>query len=362
MPNTVVSSSRRRRSLAGYVVSAVVGVALAAVGWAVFKRRRDLFSTRRDAYSRRPARPLRPALIVNRWSGDGKAEKTGLAEAAEAAGVNVIMLEPGDDIVQLAETAVDEGADAIGAAGGDGSLGLVAGVAVRRGVPFFCIPVGTRNHFALDLGLDRDDPIAALGSITDGEELLIDIGMADERPFLNNVSFGIYASAVHRDEYRANKEETLSQVAAEFRRGEDTGSDLRFSGPRGGQAEKVAVALVSNGAYIFSGPPDFGRRPSLASGMLGINAAGKGTRPDGRPVSSVRTWQSESLRIEADGQILAGLDGEAVNFDSPLELSVRPKSLRVLVPRGTSPGYRSVGEAVRASIDGLAALGGAVGS
>jgi diacylglycerol kinase family enzyme len=297
-------------------------------------------------------------LIVNRWSGDGKAERFGLAEAAADAGIRVIMLDSGDDIVKLAHRAVDDGADAVGAAGGDGSLGLVAGVAMERGVPFFCVPVGTRNHFALDLGLDRNDPLKALEAVTDGEELLIDVGMAGERAFLNNVSFGIYAEAVHREEYRDNKEETLAQVTDEFLRGEGSAGDLRFPGPRGGQAEKVAVALVSNNPYLFSGPPDFGRRPSLGSGSLGISATGEGTKADGSPGSGVKTWESQSLRIESDGPILAGLDGEAVQFESPLELSVRPKALRVLVPRGTEPGYQSIGEVFKAGLDELTNLAG----
>ena len=49
-------------------------------------------------------------------------------------------------------------------AGGDGSLGAVAQVAIERELPFVCVPFGTRNHFARDLGLDRNDPIAALAA------------------------------------------------------------------------------------------------------------------------------------------------------------------------------------------------------
>ena len=49
-------------------------------------------------------------------------------------------------------------------AGGDGSLAAVAEVAIERDLPFVCIPFGTRNHFARDLGLDRDDPLGALAA------------------------------------------------------------------------------------------------------------------------------------------------------------------------------------------------------
>ena len=49
-------------------------------------------------------------------------------------------------------------------AGGDGSLAAVAAVAIERDMPFVCVPFGTRNHFARDLGLDRDDPLGALAA------------------------------------------------------------------------------------------------------------------------------------------------------------------------------------------------------
>lgn len=345
---------RPLRIVLALLAFAVLG---SAIGF-VLRRRKAAFAGRAEPYVRRAADPSSPALIVNCWSGDGKAERFGLEAAADKAGIRVIMLERGDDIVQLAKDAVDGGADAIGAAGGDGSLGLVAGVALDRDVPFFCVPVGTRNHFALDLGLDRDDPLSALDAIRDGEELLIDIGMAADRPFLNNVSFGIYAEAVHREEYRENKEQTLAQVTEEFSRGEGASGHLRFEGPSGGQAEKVAMTLVSNNPYVYSGPPDYGRRPQLNAGRLGISAAGEGTRADGSTGSAAKTWEAEHLHLESDGPILAGLDGEAVVFDSPLDLTIRPRALRVLVPRGTKPGYRSAAEALMAGVSELAEVAG----
>ncbi|MGI9579301.1 MAG: hypothetical protein ACR2OH_13965, partial [Microthrixaceae bacterium] len=113
-----------------------------------------------------------------------------------------------------------------------------------------------------------------------------------------------------------------------------------------------------NNPYLFSGPPDFGRRPSLGSGTLGIHAAGEGTTAKGTSTSAVRSWETGSLRIESDETILAGLDGEAVQFESPLELSIRPKALKVLVPSGTEPGYKSIGEAFKAGLEELATLAG----
>ena len=347
----------------GRLLPVVIGLTAGATLSALFMRRQLIaLAARATPYVRRRSQISNPALIVNRWSGDGKAERYGLAAAASDAGIRVIMLERGDEITQLARDAIDAGADAIGAAGGDGSLGLVAGVAIECDVPFFCVPVGTRNHFALDLGLDRDKPLMALDAIRTGEEILIDYGLAGDRPFLNNVSFGIYAEAVHRDEYRENKERTIAEVIRAMGAGENNGTAIRFTTPQGGQAERTAITMVSNNPYSFSGPPDHGRRRRLDTGMLGISTAAEGTAVDGRTGVRVRHWQADRLLLESDEPILAGLDGEALTFDSPLELVIRPRGLRVLVPAGTKPGYVPPREAIAAELVGLARLAGVPGT
>ena len=99
-------------------------------------------------------------------------------------------------------------------AGGDGSLAPVAGVAIERELPFVCIPFGTRNHFARDLGLDRDDPIGALAAFVRREERRIDVGRANERVFLNNVSLGVYAQLVHRREHQRRRREAFARLRA----------------------------------------------------------------------------------------------------------------------------------------------------
>jgi Diacylglycerol kinase catalytic domain len=64
----------------------------------------------------------------------------------------------------LARQAVADGIDLLGVAGGDGTQALVAGIAAEHGLPFLVISAGTCNHFALDLGLDREDPATCLKS------------------------------------------------------------------------------------------------------------------------------------------------------------------------------------------------------
>jgi diacylglycerol kinase family enzyme len=312
----------------------------------------------------------RPALIVNRWSGGGKADRSGLVDRARELGVSVTVLERGQDLRVLARRALDAGADAIGMAGGDGSLGLVAEVAMERDVPFFCIPVGTRNHFALDLGLKRDDPLWSLRALSNGDELRVDVGEATAagqpgRLFLNNVSFGIYAMAVQRPEYRDDKARTLAAVVGELAADPSAVPSLRFVAGDGASYDRASVLLVSNNQYTWSGPPDFGRRVRLDGGELG--ALAMAAIPSGVAADEVTTaqavgrseWTAPSLTIDSDDAVIvAGLDGESVQFAAPLQLRSIPRGLRVLVPAGTLPGYLRPAEAFAARLLDLADLTG----
>jgi diacylglycerol kinase family enzyme len=346
----------------------LLGVASGSVATAVAVRR--AFPALADRVRAQPERVdiAKPALIVNRWSGDGKADRAGLVDRARELGASVTVLERGDDLGDLARRALDAGADAIGMAGGDGSLGPVASVAMQRNVPFFCIPVGTRNHFALDLGLKRDDPLWSLRALTDGDELRIDVGMAipaggPGRLFVNNISFGIYAMAVHRPGYRDDKARTLAAVVRELADDPSTAPSLRFLTDDGVQYEHAAVLLVSNNRYTWSGPPDFGRRTRMDAGELGALAL-SGIPPE-TPASEVTTaqvggrseWVAAALTLESDdAQIVAGLDGESVEFAPPLELRCVPRALRALGRAAPRPGYLRPAQAFEARLLDLADL------
>ena len=345
---------------------ALIAIVVAAAGSVWFWRRKLLsLLAHVEPYVRRRSRVRNPTLIVNRWSGDGKAEAFGLVEHAESRGIRTVLLEPGDDLTQLAHEAIDSGADAIGMAGGDGSLGLVAGVATERDVPFFCVPVGTRNHFALDLGLDRDDPLAALDALVNGDELRIDYGVVGDRVFLNNVSLGVYATAVHRDTYRSEKARTIATVLTEAAADPTVVEGLHdMTGPHGERYRRVPMVLISNNRYSFAGPPDYGRRTRMDAGMLGIAAAT--SLPDPETVTRItlgdlagwHEWEDDHLRIETDDpEVLAGVDGETLTFASPLEIEIRHRGLRVLVPAGVRPGYLPPGEAIAARLFDIAAIG-----
>ena len=342
---------------------ALAAIVLAAVA-SVWFWRRQLTSMLADLrpYTGRRAEVSNPTLIINRWSGDGKAEAVGLVDHARSLGIRTVLLEKGDDLTQLAYDAIEEGADAIGMAGGDGSLGLVAAVAAERDIPFFCVPVGTRNHFALDLGLDRDDPLAALVAVHHGDEVLIDYGLVGGRVFLNNVSLGVYAAAVHKDAYRGEKAKTLAEVMTEAAEDPSKVEGLDFEAPGGRRFRRVPMVLISTNPYTFAGPPDFGRRPRMDAGTLGVVALT--SLPDSKSVTRVtisdlagwHEWATDSIRIESDGsEILTGVDGEALTFESPLDVTVEKQGLRVLVPQGVQPGYLKPPEALAARLLDVAA-------
>jgi diacylglycerol kinase family enzyme len=293
--------------------------------------------------------PARPWLLVNLKSGGGKAERSGLVDAARARGIAVHVLAPGDDPAALARGAVAAGADAVGVAGGDGSLGLVAAVAVSSGVPFVCIPVGTRNHFAGDLGLDRAHPLAALAAYA-GRERRVDVGMVGRRMFVNNVSLGAYADVVAEPSYRAEKLATARTVLLGPVRGERALLQVDFQDPEGYAYTDVLMLLVANNSYELSGGAALGARARLDEGLLQVSALRARTGAAlarlaaritaGKAVTGVNwaQWTTTTLRVDARiPRLPAGIDGEAVELDTPLEFRILPGALRVLVPAALRP-------------------------
>jgi len=259
----------------------------------------------------------RGLLIVNPRSGSGTPNADEVAREAELRGIDAHVLKPGEDVQQVARSATG----VLGMAGGDGSLGPVAEVALERDLPFVVVPFGTRNHFARDLGLDRDDPLGALAAFDSGRELKIDVGRAGTRVFLNNISFGLYAHLVHRREAHRRRRDAFARLRALWLATRDRHPEPFVVD---GEIVSVRVVLVANNAYelhLF----DLGARDRLDEGKLHAYLAA-----DWLP----RTWDervAESFTIERPGGLRAAIDGEPVELDSPLELSVEPRALRVIL-------------------------------
>ena len=278
------------------------------------------------------ARAKHPVLLVNPNSGGGAAEKAGLADEARRRGIRVIELGPDDDLLALARHAARRGADCIGMAGGDGSLATVAGVAMEHHVPFVCIPAGTRNHFALDLGLDRSDLIGALDAFGEAVQRRIDTATVNDQLFLNNVSIGAYGEVVASEEYRDNKLGVTLDRIPDLIGPDAEALDLRFTDGDGEEHESAVVIHVSNNAYDL-GPLGFGSRPSLDDGQLGVVVVAQG-QVVGAP--RVQQWQAPTFEVSSGSSIAAGVDGESVELSSPVCFAIRPDTLRVRIARGVA--------------------------
>lgn len=285
-------------------------------------------------------RARRPYLLVNPRSGDGAAERAGLIDAARERGIEVLVLGEDDDLAELARRAVRARADCLGMAGGDGSLALVAGIARDAHIPFVCIPGGTRNHFALDLGLDRSDLVGALDAFGEAVQRRVDLGRVNGRLFVNNVSVGAYGEVVAAEEYRDAKMGTALEAIPDLIGPEAEPLDLRFSDHEGVEHDSALVIHVSNNAYDIG--PKFGLagRPSLDDGALGVVVVLNGTDL-GPP--RVLQWQAEQFEIRSGHPVAAGIDGEAEELDAPVCFEIVPDALAVRMPRsslGIAPAAR----------------------
>ncbi|RSS90535.1 diacylglycerol kinase [Streptomyces sp. WAC05292] len=292
-------------------------------------------------------RPARPFLIMNPRSGGGKVGAFRLKEKAEELGAEVVLLEGPEpmDVTALARGAVARGADLLGVAGGDGTQALVAAVAAEHGLPFLVISAGTRNHFAMDLGLDRTDPAACLDALTDGVELRVDLGRVGGRPFVNTASFGTYAEVVRSPAYRGDKMRTTLDLLPDLL--------ARQTGPRltvradGTTVEDPQAVLVSNNPYGAGDPAGLGRRARLDAGTLGMFAVKVATAAQaagilrGRRSTGLVALDAPEIVVDADAaHISAGIDGESLTLPTPVRCRIEPGALRVLVPR-SRPGNRA---------------------
>jgi diacylglycerol kinase family enzyme len=295
----------------------------------------------------RVIRPLYPVLLCNPWSGGGKVERFGLVELATSLGVQTVMLEHGLDLAELARDAIARGADCLGMAGGDGSQALVASLAVEHDLPFVCVAAGTRNHFALDLGLDRRDPRQSVYAFRDALERRVDYATVNDRFFVNNVSLGIYATIVQQEGYREAKAATTRRLLPELL-GETTEPfDLSFVTPEGTAVDGSFLVMVSNDPYVLAASPSTSQRLRLDTGRLGVFAVTAGTGAQAAEVVTLALagqgarsghafeFSCEQFEIRSrSGTAYAGVDGEALELETPMTFRSHPQGLRLLVPEG----------------------------
>jgi diacylglycerol kinase family enzyme len=287
--------------------------------------------------------PHRAVLIMNPKSGGGKVDKFYLVAEAKRRGIKPVLLQPGDDLRVLAADATRT-ADVIGMAGGDGSQALVAQIAMERGLEYVCVPAGTRNHLALDLGLDRDDVVGALEAFSSPIGRKVDLGFVNGRVFVNNVSLGVYAEIVQSDAYRDAKLQTMEEMLPQMLGPRAEPFDLRYRGPNDEEHSSAQMILVSNNPYHLTSLAGMGSRPTMDTGRLGVvtveirNAREmaelislEGLRQVSR-FPGWREWTADQFEVQSSRKVAAGIDGEAILLDPPLQFSIAPAALTVRLP------------------------------
>jgi diacylglycerol kinase family enzyme len=281
-----VTALALRDALIGLVVVAaliVMGALLAR--YAVGERKARI---RGGDIALRPTGPAEHAvLLMNPKSGGGKVERFDVVEECRKRGVEPIVLHPDDDWRQKAIDAVEAGATVLGAAGGDGTQALVATVAVEHDLPFVCIPAGTRNHFALDLGVDRDDVVGSLDAFVDGVEQRVDLGIVADRVFVNNVSLGVYGEIVQSDDYRDAKVRTAVDRLPDLLGPDGDAPELRLVGPDGTSRTTRQLVLVSNNPYELRRFGGFGTRERMDTGVLGVTTISVGSTAEAAQLTAL---------------------------------------------------------------------------
>jgi diacylglycerol kinase family enzyme len=340
-------------SLGVRVVALVAAVALAnhAIGATVGALQR----------SETPGTPVpaaaRGVLFMNLKSGGGKAERFHLVDECERRGIRPVVLEAGMDWLQTVRDVAASGVDVLGMAGGDGSQAMVGTVAAELDLPMVVVPAGTRNHLALDLGLDRNDVVGALDAYGEAVERTMDLADLNGHVFVNNVSLGLYAAIVRSPEYRDAKVDTTLATLPQVLGPNTEPFDLRFTGPDGAEHRGAHVIQISNNPYGTTAGT-LSSRPRMDTHQLGVISLvlGQGggaasflaALATGHPerFAGYTSWATPTFEVTSDAPIDIGLDGETMEMDPPLRFSIRPTPVRVRLPTeaiGYSPAARKVG-------------------
>jgi diacylglycerol kinase family enzyme len=291
--------------------------------------------------------PILP-VIVNRSGGTASKAGDALEEQLRGAFASMgrrIALEivPGDQV----EQALDRHSDAprIVVGGGDGTIGGAAARVANSRRELAVLPLGTRNHFARQLGIPRDLAEAARLAAT-GSAIAVDCATAGERTFINNASLGAYVDLVREREQTALPKTIASIVAGwrVLRRLRSRQFELTIDGER--RAVRTPMLFIGNNRYeIPEGKPAV--RDALDDGKLSVFALAPLSRPglvraalrvalgmpDMRSDFALQTT-ARTLRLEGTGKTGIALDGEELDLSLPLEIHIRPGALQVVAPHG----------------------------
>jgi undecaprenyl-diphosphatase len=283
-------------------------------------------------------------VVVNRSAGLG-ATSLGAVDPAEA----VAEEWPKATIVGIddLDTLIDDYApQALGVAGGDGSVGAVAAVAAAHRLPFALVPAGTLNHFARDVGVHGVDDTAR--AVTDGEGVLVDLAAvsvdgAGPRWFVNTASLGGYPDMVRLREKLQDRWGKWPAAVIALAKVLRTSRPMRVE--LNGEPRLIWMLFVGNGPYRPKGfAPTM--RPALDAGLMDVRYIRADTRFSrarffvGALLGALdrsRTYRHLETRwLDVrllDGAVAIATDGEVGPTGSTFEFRSRPAALAVYRPQ-----------------------------
>jgi diacylglycerol kinase family enzyme len=230
-----------------------------------------------------------------------------------------------------------------------------------------CVPAGTRNHFALDLGRDRADVVGAHDAYHDRGERRGDHARVNGRVFVNNASMGLYAKIVQSEAYRDAKMKTAGDMLPDMLGPGSEPFDLRFTGPDGSEFPSAHLILVSNDPYQLDHLNGRGTRERMDLGTLGVVTARISSAADAvtfvglEAAGKIRSfpgwleWDSSRFQVDSNGPVEIGIDGEAMLLDPPLVFESMPGVLRIRLPKH-APGFAPAAASVPLNTSTVGAL------
>lgn len=293
------------------------------------------------------------AVIVNSEGGtvreenlDAEALRKLFREAGAEAEVHLV---PGDRIAETAKVALARKPEAVVAGGGDGTIRAVAGLVLGTGIPFGVLPLGTLNHFARDLGIPVDLP-GAVRVIVEGFTRDLDAAEVNGEVFVNNSMLGLYPPVVRMRDWQRRTHKhgkwratisALLKVLPSYPM-----LHLRLRSDEVDVHRETRLLFVGNNEYEMSAF-GFGARERFDSGSLYVYVARSPSRlglvylgllslfRDVKGTERFERFCLPELTIETRKKkaLAVYLDGEVVTLSPPLRYRVRPRELRVLLPR-----------------------------
>ena len=287
-------------------------------------------------------------VLVNAAAGLAAHDPALLEQRFRSLGIHadVQVARNGEHLVALAEQAARSNPPMIVAGGGDGTLSAVAAVLASSDITLGILPLGTLNHFARDLGLPLDLDGAAR-VIAAGTATTVDIGDVNGRTFLNNSSLGLYPGIVRdREKQRSRGRQKWHALfwatMTVLRRSPFLWVRIKVDGEEA--LRRTPFVFVGNNPYNMEGFA-MGTRQRLDSGELSLyltqrrsrfKLLGLGLRALFGRLAQVRDFEAltaRAIRVETHHRrLLVALDGELAVMEAPLDYTLRPRALRVLVP------------------------------